>query len=110
MVIRGRVRIRTFDRIESRADALVIQPTSDHIGEVGSAAAMTSAKDNIHWFTPVTPSAMTFDVIVDGLDRGERDYVIQPVDPVGGEHRADGTIVAPFLSFEASMQKYSSHV
>jgi hypothetical protein len=110
MVIQGKVRIRTFDRVESRADALVIRPTTDHIGEVGSAAAMTSAKDNIHWFTPATPAAMTFDVIVDGLDKGEKDYVIQPVDPLGGDHRADGTIVAPILSFEASMQRYSAHV
>jgi hypothetical protein len=110
MVIRGKVRIRTFDRVESRADALVIRPTADHIGEVGSAAAMTSTKDNIHWFAPATPAAMTFDVIVDGLDKGEKDYVIQPVDPLGGDHRADGTIVAPILSFEASMQRYSAHV
>ncbi len=110
MVIEGKVRIRTFDRVESRADALVIRPTADHIGEVGSAAAMTSAKDNVHWFTPATPTAMTFDVIVDGLDKGEKDYVIQPLDPLGGDHRADGTIVAPMLSFEASMQRYSAHV
>jgi len=78
MVIQGKVRIRTFDRIESRANALVIRPTADHVGHVGSAAAMTSAKDNVHWFTPATPAAVTFDVIVDSLDKGQQAYVIQP--------------------------------
>ena len=110
MVIQGRVRIRTFDRIESRANALVIRPASDRVGGVGSAAAMTTAKDNIHWFTPAAPSAVTFDVIVDSLDKDQEAYVIQPVDPLGGEHQADGTIVAPLLSFEASMRRYTAHV
>jgi hypothetical protein len=110
MVIQGKVRIRTFDRIESRANALVIRPTADHVGEVGAAAAMTSAKDNIHWFTPATPAAVTFDVIIDSLDKGQKAYIIQPVDPLGGEHLADGAIVAPLLSFEASMQRYTAHV
>jgi hypothetical protein len=110
MVVRGKVRIRTFDRIGSDAGTIIIKPTDDRIGEVGSAASMTTAKDNVHWFTPAAPSAMTFDVIVDGLDKGQEDYVIQPIDPIGGERRADGTIVAPILSFEASMRKYDVHV
>ncbi len=71
VVIQGKVRIRDFYRVESRADALVIRPTADHIGEVGSAPAMTSAKDNVRWFIPATPAAMTLDVIFDGLDKGE---------------------------------------
>lgn len=110
MVIQGKVRIRTFDRIDSRADALVIRPTADHVGEVGAAAAMTTAKDNVHWFTPAAATATTFDVIIDGLDPGQEAYVIQPVDPLGGRRRSDGSIVAPLLSFEASMQRYPAHV
>jgi hypothetical protein len=110
MVVEGRVRIRTFDRVADRADALVIRPTGDRIGEVGDAAAMTSAKDNIHWFTPASARATTFDVIVDGLDPGQSDYLIQPIDPLGGVHRADGTIVAPLTSFEEGMSRYTARM
>lgn len=110
MVIQGKVRIRTFDRIGSSETALIIRPTADHIAEVGAAAAMTTAKDNIHWFTPASPQAVTLDVIVDSLDKGQKAYVIQPVDPLGGEPQANGDILAPFLTFEASMLRYSAHV
>lgn len=110
MVVDGKVRIRTFDRIEDQAGALVIRPTGDHVGGVGSAAAMTTAKDNVHWFTPVTPQATTFDVIIDGLDPGRKSYVIQPVDPNAGVRRPDGTIVAPLLSIAESMARYPAHV
>ena len=106
MVIEGRVRIRTFDRVADEDGAIIIRPARDEIGQAGDAAAMTLAKDNVHWFAPRSGTAMTFDVIVDGLDRGKPDYLIQPVDPLGGETRADGTIRAPILSFAESSTRY----
>lgn len=108
MVLEGKVRVRTFDRVASEDGALIIRPTADHIAAVGEAAAMTSAKDNVHWFTPASESAMTFDVIIDGLDAGEKRYVIEPVDPLAGERLADGSIRAPILSFDESMRRYSA--
>jgi hypothetical protein len=109
MVVEGRVRIRTFDRLaEDGGGGLILRPTRDEVAASGGAAAMTTAKDNVHWFTPVTAHAMTFDVIVDGLDKGQPDYVIQPVDPLGGERLADGAIRAPILSFEESMRRYTA--
>lgn len=108
MVIEGQVRIRTFDRLAEQDGALLIRPTGDHVARVGEAAAMTTAKDNVHWFTPATARAATFDVIVSGLDSGQANYVIEPVDPLGGEHRPDGTILAPILSFDESMDRYTS--
>jgi len=110
MVIDGRVRIRTFDRLADRGDALLIRPSGDRVHGVGEAAAMTTAADNIHWFTPASQRAITFDVIVTDLDPGQASYVIQPVDPLAGQHQADGSILAPILSFETSMQHYSAHV
>ena len=110
MVLAGKVRIRTFDRVQDLDNALLIRPTGDHIGSVGTAAAMTSAKDNIHWFTPVTAAASTLDVIIDGLDQGTDDYLIQPIDPLAGKIQTDGTIIAPILSFEESMKRYSAQI
>jgi hypothetical protein len=108
LVIEGKVRIRTFDRIADEDGALLIYPTRDEIAEPGKAAAMTSDKDNVHWFASRSNNAMTFDVIIDGLDPGTDRYVIQPVDPVAGERLADGTIRAPLLSFEESSKRYTA--
>jgi predicted metal-dependent enzyme (double-stranded beta helix superfamily) len=110
MVIEGRVRIRTFDRVADQGGALVIRPTGDKLAEVGEATAMTTARDNVHWFTPATARATTFDVIVTDLDRGQPSYLIEPVDPLGGEHRPDGTILAPVISFEDSAARYPASV
>ncbi len=110
MVIDGQVRIRTFDRIADQEGALLIRPSGDHVARVGDAAAMTTVKDNIHWFAPKTATAVTFDVIVDGLDPGQPRYVIEPVDPLAGEIRPDGTILAPILSFDQSMDRYTAAI
>lgn len=108
LVIEGRVRVRTFDRIRDESDALLIQPALDLVAEPGYSAAMTSAKDNVHWFAPRTRRAMTLDVIIDGLDAGQAAYLIQPVDPLGGVRLHDGSIRAPLVSFERSMALYST--
>ena len=51
---------------------------------------------------------MTLDIIIDGLDAGQDNYTIQPVDPLGGKQLADGTIRAPVISFERSMALYTA--
>jgi hypothetical protein len=108
MVLEGKVRIRTYDRVQDEEGALLIRPKSDEVAEPGHSAAMTSVKDNIHWFTPRTKTAMTLDVIIDGLDRGQERYLIQPIDPKGGRTLSDGTLRAPLVSIERSMEIYSS--
>lgn len=110
LVLDGKVRIRTFDRVADEEGALVIRPTRDEVAGPGHAAAMTSARDNVHWFVPRSDKAMTFDVIVDGLDPGQEDYTIQPVDPLGGERLADGTVRAPLLSFQESVKRYDARL
>src|SRR5437868_11826255 len=97
MVLDGKIRIRTFDRIADEEGAILILQTGDTVAEPGHAAAMTSEKDNVHWFAPRSPHAMTFDVIVDGLDPGQDRYTIQPLDPLGGTRLSDSTIRAPLL-------------
>jgi hypothetical protein len=108
MVLEGRVRVRIFDRVKDEEGALIIRPTLDVVAEPGHAAAMTSPKDNVHWFTPRSARAMTLDVIIDGLSPGEERYLIQPIDPLGGTTLANGSIRAPIVSFERSMALYSA--
>lgn len=107
LVVDGKIRIRTYDRIGEEGDALLLRPTRDEIAEAGASAAMTTARDNVHWFASRSESAMTFDVIISGLDAGEKDYLIEPVDPLGGEIRDDGVVLAPVISFEESAARYT---
>jgi hypothetical protein len=108
MVLEGKVRVRTFDRVRDEADALILRSTADEVAGPGATSTMTTPRDNVHWFTPRGRKAMTLDVIIDGLDEGSPRYEIQPVDPLGGQHLPDGTLRAPFLSFEDSMARYTA--
>jgi hypothetical protein len=110
MVIEGRVRVRTYDRVRDEDGALIIRPTQDVLAEPGHSAAMTSANDNIHWFAPRSSRAMTLDIIIDGLDRGKDRYLIEPVHPIGGQKLNDGTLRAPLVSFEDSMKLYNARI
>lgn len=110
LLVEGRMRIRNFDRLRDESDAMVIRPTRDEVVAVGTLSAMSSARDNIHWFVPQGGPAMTFDVIISGLDPDEPDYDIAAIDPMGGQVLADGTILAPTLSFEAASAKYHAAV
>jgi hypothetical protein len=108
MVLEGRVRIRAFNRVQDEDSVLIIRPTLDLVAEPGHAAAMTSPKDNVHWFASRSARAMTVDVIIDGLDPGKERYLIQPVDPLGGTTLENGLIRAPLISFERSMELYGA--
>lgn len=110
MVVEGRVRIRTYDRVRDEGRALILRPTADVLAGPGYAAAMTTPRDNVHWFAPRSRRAMTLDVIIDGLDSAADRYLIEPVDPLGGERLADGLIRAPLMSFEQSMQRYTARL
>ena len=108
LVIDGLVRVRTFDRLRDEDGFIVIRATQDLLAEPGNSAAMTATNDNIHWFAPRSKRAMTVDVIVDGLDKGKDRYLIEPVDPLRGDQLPDGSLRAPRISFEKSMDIYAA--
>ena len=110
LVVDGAFRVRNYDRLRDEDGAMVIKPTRDYVAQTGSLSAMTSEKDNIHWFVPDGGPAMTFDVIISGTDPGMPEYKIEAVDPLAGQPLADGSILAPKIGFEESSQKYSAAV
>lgn len=110
LVVEGSFRVRNFDRLEDEEGAMIIRPTRDYIAATGQLSAMTPDLDNIHWFVPSGGTAMTFDVIISGIDPGEADYDIEAIDPLGGTMLADGTIRAPKIGFELASDKYTSAV
>lgn len=110
LVVGGSFRIRNFDRLRDERDAMVIRATRDIVAPVGTLSAMSSARDNIHWFVPLGGPARTFDVIIAGLDAGQPDHEIQAIDPLGGRRLPDGSILAPVMSFAAASEKYDAAV
>lgn len=116
LVIDGAFRIRNFDRIEDvgvpgeASEAMVIRPTRDVVAGVGTLSAMTSARDNIHWFVPQNGPARTFDVIISGLDPGAPDFDIRAIDPLHGHHNSDGSITAPVIDFERASSLYTADI
>jgi hypothetical protein len=107
LVARGALRVRTYDRIADEPKALVLRPATDRRIERGEVSTIGPARDNVHWFVPATERAATLDVLVEGLDPSGPEYLLQPVDPLGGTELADGTLRAPLLSFEESARRYA---
>lgn len=110
MVVNGRFRVRNFDRLRDEGEAMVIRPTRDYVAHRGMISAMSSQRDNIHWFVPVDGPATTFDVVISGIDPGAPEYEIRAIDPLGGRRMGDGTILAPIMSFADSSARYTSDV
>jgi hypothetical protein len=110
MVVDGAFRIRNFDRIGDEGEAMLIRPTRDYIARVGEVSTMSSQRDNIHWFVPQGGAATTFDVIISDLTPGAASYEIRAIDPLGGQRRPNGAILAPIMSFEDSSRRYTADV
>ena len=108
LVVAGRLRVRTFDRVGDEPGAMLVRPSGDAVAGVGTLSAMSSERDNIHWFVPQGGPATTFDVVVSDLDPGQPSYEIRAIDPLGGTRGADGTIRAPILDFGAASAKYTA--
>jgi PCO_ADO len=110
LVVEGAVRVRNFDRLRDEEGAMIVRPTRDYIAATGQLSAMTPDRDNIHWFVPQGGKALTFDVIISGIDPGEADYEIEAIDPLDGVELAEGAIRAPKIAFEAASDKYTAAV
>ncbi|HWT11901.1 MAG TPA: hypothetical protein VN231_04030 [Allosphingosinicella sp.] len=110
LVVAGAFRVRNFDRLRDEGEAMVIRPTRDYLARPGRVSTMCSERDNIHWFVPQGGPATTFDVVVSGLDPGLPDHDIKAVDPLGGRRLADGSILAPLISFADSSRRYTAAV
>jgi hypothetical protein len=110
MVVKGRFRVRNFDRVGDEPGAMLVRPTRDYVARTGQVSTMCSERDNIHWFVPQGGPATTFDVVISGLDAGQPDYDIKAVDPLRGERIGDGVIRAPIIGFDEASRRYTAAI
>ena len=108
MIVRGRMRVRNFDRVGDREGALLVRPTRDFVAEVGRVSTMCSERDNVHWFVPVGGAATTFDLVVSNFGAGAPDPVIEAIDPLRARPAADGALLAPIIGFEEASRLYTA--
>lgn len=110
LVLDGKVRIRTFDRLREDKNALVIKPAEDFLAEAGLITTMCPARHDVHWFVPQDGPATMLEIAMDGLSSKGARAEITPIDPLGGRVLKDGSIVAPVMSFDAAAAKYTAEL
>lgn len=107
LVTEGTMRVRAYNRIGDENGAALVAPSEDRILAPGSAKAMTTEVDNVHWFTAVTPTASALNIAFLDLGPPGSASTQQPIDLFGGTRNSDGTIRAPFLSWDAALERYA---
>jgi PCO_ADO len=110
LVVRGRVRVRQYDRVRDEERHLVLRPSRDEVQGPGGHTSISDRTENVHWLVAEAEPSFTFDVVVDGLDPTlPYPYRQAFVDPDRAERLADGTLRVPRLGVEAAIAKYGRH-
>ena len=114
LVVKGEIRVRTFDRVEDLDKALLLRPTKDQIEKVGSTISMSDYKDNVHWFEGMSDVSVSFDVPVPKIELNkkylhEAEGYNQIFLDVSVAPRKDGLIEAPIIKFAESVKSMDNH-
>jgi hypothetical protein len=110
LVLEGKLRVRNFDRVADEEGAMILRATRDAHVRAGEISTMSSQRDNIHWFVPVSERAMTFDVVISDLDPGQPSFKIEAIDPLHAERLPDGTLRARIIDFDSASKIYTRSI
>ncbi|MDI1429723.1 hypothetical protein [Polyangium sorediatum] len=94
-VLRGRFRVRHYDRVRDEPGGIVLRPTIDRILGPGEATSISDARDNVHWHVAETDGVL-LDVLC--ADLGSQPTDTHLVDPVHAEPLEGGLLRAPRFS------------
>ena len=103
-VLKGEFLLKHYDKIEEDETHMIIMPTIEEVGKVGSHSSISDEKNNIHWLRATTDVAFTFDVIV--VDLGGAKWEVDNIDPYEAETINGNLIRAPKLDVEEALEKY----
>ena len=93
-VLRGRFRVRHYDRVRDEPGGIVLRPTIDRVLGPGEATSISDARDNVHWHIAETDGIL-LDVLCADLEGRKADTHL--VDPVRAEALEGGLLRAPRL-------------
>lgn len=112
LIIKGKIRVRTYNRIEDTNKGIVIKPTQDEILGVGSVVTMSDMRDNVHWFVSEQDQSVSFDIAVPDIEP-EKKYKHKAqafnqifLDPTVAP-RVDGKIEAPIIPFAEALRRFA---
>ena len=107
LLLKGEMHVRQYDLLDKTSGHLLIRKTIDEAQGPGSLSSISPDRDNVHWLVALDKPAYTFDVIITGLNtQSDTDFDIYNIDPEGGEHQIDGSLLAPRLSVKDALVKY----
>ena len=76
LILKGRFRARTFDRVRDEPGRIFLRPRLDMIVGPSSTVSMSDDRDNVHWFVADGSPVFTFDVVIGRI--GQRRYLNPP--------------------------------
>lgn len=103
-VLKGEFELRQYDRLEDRADALLIRQTVEEKATVGSFSSISEEKDNVHWLIARSPRAFTFDILVTDLLGLEAE--IDNIDIAAARKVGADLLLAPKIDVDRALRKY----
>lgn len=106
MLLKGQMRVRNFDRVAAEPGYVIVEPTVDATIRPGDISTMSTERNNVHWFTALSPAAFTLDVIVDGLNPRDRRFVIELLDVNNAERVPGGRRRARIIDWKESIRLY----
>ena len=104
LILNGEMHLRHYEKIQHEGQSLIIEPSIDHMVNVGDHSTISDQKNNIHWFIANTETAFTFDVIM--LDLNDKGYDIQNLDIYESEDLKNGRLRVPILDVNTALKKY----
>ena len=103
-VIQGEFRVRHYDKIEEDGTHMIIEPTIDQLGRVGSHSSISEERNNIHWLRATTDTAFTYDVLI--VDLKGNKWEVDNIDPYGAEKIAGSRLRVRKLPVAEALAKY----
>jgi hypothetical protein len=110
LVLRGSLHLRNFDRIERHPEHLLIRPSIDRVIHPGEDTTISEDHNNVHWFTALTDTAYTFDVVVQSLDPKGDEPTLDFIDPDHGERLSGDLIRAKRIPMETALSLYGKEL
>ncbi len=103
IVLSGKVRVRSYDRIHSNKDGLIIKPISNQVQNGGDWSSISHTKSNIHWFNTINSNVFLLNVNVEGIDGLAKPGI--RIDPQAPDSNT-GLIKADYMDKQEAEEKY----